>query len=165
MDALVRMIEQFTARVGKAVSWLSLALVLLVCFDVAMRYLFNATRIWMVELEWHLFAALFLLSGAWALQRDAHVRVDVFYTRFSAKDRALVNLYGTLLLLLPWAMVVIWVSWSNAWQSFLIREGSPDPGGLPARYLVKFLVPASFFLLILQAVAEWHKARQQLRKP
>ncbi len=163
MDKLFTRIEKLTSSIGHAAAWLSLVLVVLVCFDVSMRYLFNDTRIWMVELEWHLFAALFLLSGAWTLQQDRHVRVDVFYARFAPKDKALVNLYGTLLLLLPWAVVVLWVSWSNAWQSFLIREGSPDPGGLPARYLVKGLVPVSFFLLILQALAELYKNRQ-LRK-
>ncbi len=164
MDKLVHRIEQLTGALGRSVSWLSLVLVLVVCFDVAMRYLFNDTRIWMVELEWHLFAALFLLSGAWTLQQDRHVRVDVFYTRFSARDKALVNLYGTLLLLLPWAVVVLWVSWSNAWESFLLREGSPDPGGLPARYVVKSLVPISFFLLILQALAELYKSWKTARQ-
>lgn len=161
MKSLIKYIDGFTANVGKAASWLSLLLVLVVCFDVITRYLFNDTRIWMVELEWHLSSALFLLSGAWALQCDRHVRVDVFYSRFSVEDKGRVNLWGTLLLLIPWAVVILWVSMGNAWQSFLLREGSPDPGGLPARYLVKSLVPLSFFLLILQAFSTLYKAFQK----
>ena len=164
MQALFDAIERLTAKVGRLAAYLSVLLVLVVCFDVLMRYFFNHTRIWMVELEWHLFAALFLLSGAWTLQRDRHVRVDVFYNRLKPRDKALVNLYGSLLFLLPWAFIVLIVSWNNAWQSFLLREASPDPGGLPARYLVKALVPLAFFLLILQALAELHKAYRTLKE-
>ncbi len=163
MQVLFDAIERLTAKVGQAASYLSAALVVLVCFDVLMRYLFNNTRIWMVELEWHLFAALFLLSGAWTLQRNRHVRVDVFYQRFKPRDKALIELYGTLLFLLPWSVIILIVSWNNAWQSFLLREGSPDPGGLPARYLVKALVPLAFLLLILQAFAELYKAYRGLK--
>lgn len=139
--------------VGRSVSWLTTLLVILVCFDVVTRYLFSDTQAWIMELEWHLFALIFLLGAGYAFKHDRHVRVDLFYTRFSPKDRALVNLIGGVLFLLPWCFLIIYVSFQYALASFLIRETSPDPGGLPAFYPIKFAITIGVFLLLLQAIA------------
>ena len=105
-----------------------------------------------MELEWHLFALIFLLSAAYTLKEDKHVRVDLFYDRFSARDKAWVNIIGTIFLLVPWCLVLLWVSFDYAYGSWMIREGSPDPGGLPARYVIKFGIGLAFVLLLIQAL-------------
>lgn len=139
--------------VGRTVAWLTAALVLIICTDVSLRYLFNNTKAWIIELEWHLFALIFLLGAGYALKHDRHVRVDLFYDRFSKRDQAWINLVGTLVFLIPWCIVLIFVSTQYAYTSYLTSEGSPDPGGLPARYLIKYAVPLGLLLLLLQAVA------------
>lgn len=133
-------------------SWLTTVLVIFVCFDVFRRYLLKDSAAWIMEMEWHLFALIFLLGAAYTLQNDKHVRVDLFYEKISRKDKAWVNLIGTLLLLIPWCIILIYVSYDYAFNSWLIKESSPDPGGLPARYIIKFIMCLGFFLLLLQAL-------------
>ena len=149
--------------VGKKISRLNLLLILIVGLDVIFRYRFNITSAWVMELEWHLFAVIFLLGAAYTLAENQHVRVDVFYSRFSKLDKAWVDLIGSIFLLIPWSMVVIYYSISFAWDAFLIHEGSPDPGGLPARYLIKACIPIGFFLLFLQGIGVALKSYDTLR--
>lgn len=140
--------------VGKVASWLTGGLVLLVCGDVIYRRILNDSHAWVGELEWHFFALIFLLGSAYALQKDRHVRVDLFYANFSARDKAWVNLIGAFVFLIPWCILIIYVSIGFAAQSFQDMEGSPQPGGLPYLWIVKSAIPACFALLFLQAVAE-----------
>ncbi|WP_425393061.1 TRAP transporter small permease subunit [Ekhidna sp.] len=147
------LIDNINKTIGKASSWLTLVLVLVIVVDVILRYTLSITSAASFELEWHLFAAIFLLGAAYTLQQDKHVRVDVFYHRFSEKTKAWVNLVGTLLLLLPFCGVAFWESLSFVRSSFLLNETSPQPGGLPARWIIKSTIPAGFFLLALQGVS------------
>ncbi len=146
-------IGKINEAVGRSVAWLTTLLVVLVCFDVVTRYLFSSTQAWIVELEWHLFALIFLLGAGYAFRHDRHVRVDLFYANFSRRDRALVDLVGGLLFLIPWCGLLIIVSSQYAWEAYLDGEISPDPGGLPARFLIKGAIAAGLFLLLLQGVA------------
>lgn len=146
-------IDTLNEWAGKGVSWLTTLLVVLVCFDVITRYLFSDTKAWIMELEWHLFSLVFLIGAGYAFKHDRHVRVDLFYTRFTPRDRALVNLIGGLLFLVPWCILVIIVSYDYAKVSFLLGETSPDPGGLPGRYVIKFAITAGVFLLLLQGLS------------
>ncbi len=138
---------------GRLASWFTTALVLLVCFDVLRRFLINDTEAWIMELEWHLFAMIFLFGAGYALKHDRHVRVDLFYANFSSRDKAWVNLVGSLVFLLPWCIIVGVTSFQYAAGSFAIGEGSPDPGGLPARYIIKFAITIGVTLLGLQGLA------------
>ncbi len=147
-------ISKMNGWILRRVSWLSLALIVLICVDVIMRYLFSNTKTWIIELEWHLFALLFLIGSAGAMAKDEHVRVDLFYNKLSPKRKALVNIFGILFLLIPWCIVIIYTSYNYGMNSLHILEGSPDPGGLPARYIIKFSIMVAFVLLILQALAE-----------
>ncbi len=158
-------IDRLNDGVGKAVSWLTLLLIIVVGLDVIMRYLFNETQAWVPELEWHLFALIFLLGAGYTLRHDRHVRVDLFYKRFSVRDQALVDLVGTLVLLLPWCLVLLLYAWYYAYESWRIQEGSPDPGGLPARYLIKLAVPLGLLLLFLQGIALAIKAFLRYQNP
>lgn len=147
------LIEKSVATVGKLASWLSILLVLIIVVDVFMRYTFNITSSASFEIEWHLFGALFLLASGWALQEDKHVRVDVFYQGFSSKKKAWINLLGTIILLMPFCYVGLIEGIQFAFTSYRIGETSPDPGGLPARFIIKSMIPAGMFLLGLQGIA------------
>lgn len=157
MEILLKLkngINSLISGVGKVASWLTGGLVILVCGDVIYRRILNDSHAWVGELEWHFFALIFLLASAFALQKDRHVRVDLFYADFSARDKAWVNLAGSVLFLIPWCLLVIYVSTGFAMQSFQDMEGSPQPGGLPYLWLIKSAMPACFVLLLLQGVAE-----------
>lgn len=162
LTLLSNWIDQINENVGRLVSWLTTALVVLVIYDVVRRYLLSDTETWIMELEWHLFALIFLLGAGYALKHNKHVRVDLFYAKFSERDKALVNFIGSLLFLLPWCLFIIYAAWQYAYESFLIRETSPDPGGLPALYIIKFAIVLGIFLLFLQGLSELIKSLNTL---
>lgn len=164
MNALISFIDKLNEVVGRVVSWCTVLLALLIVGDVLRRTIFKTASVWIMELQWHLFALVFLLGAGFALKHDRHVRVDLFYHRFSKKDQATVNFFGTLFLLLPWVLVMMYFGFFYALESWQLNEGSPDPGGLPARYLIKFAIPAGLGLLLLQAVAELLRAWQGMRE-
>jgi len=163
LKKLANTIDRLNERIGKGVAWLTTVLVLLVCYEVLLG-VFNQSSNWITELEWHLFSLIFLLGAGYAFKHDRHVRVDLFYTKFSSKDKALTDLIGNLLFLVPWCIVLIYFSFFYAWESFKIQEGSPDPGGLPARYIIKFSIVLGILLLLLQSIAEAIKAFDTYRK-
>jgi TRAP-type mannitol/chloroaromatic compound transport system permease small subunit len=136
----------------------------LVLVDVLYRRLLSDTQTWIMELEWHIFALLFLFAAGYAFHHDRHVRVDLFYAKFSTRDKALVNLVGGLLFLLPWSAVMIFTSFVYGLDALAIGERSPDPGGLPARYLIKFAITGGFVLLFLQGISSVLGAIETLRK-
>jgi len=155
-------IEKFIDGVGRATSWLALAIVVLMATNVVLRYLFSYGSVWAQELEWHLLAPLILFGIAYALQKGEHVRVDVAYTHFSAKNKERVNLLAALLCLAI-SVLVIWLSIHYVQQSYVIGEKSSDPGGLTHRWVLKALIPIGFVLLLLQSVAEVTKSWLKLR--
>jgi len=150
---LITNIEALVARLGKVAGYLNLVLIVLIVVDVALRSLFSLTGAWVVEAEWHLFAIIFLLGIPYALQKDRHVRVDLFYERFAAKDKRLVNLVGTLIFLLPWAAVLLFTGWHYAAEAWASSEGSPNPNGIPYFFPIKAMIPLAAGLLILQGIA------------
>ena len=162
MKAVVHSIDRLVGWVGRAVGWLNLALIVVVVVDVLLRWFFSLTAAWVIELEWHLFALIFLLGIPYALQRDRHVRVDLFYEDFPRRDKALVNIIGTLIFLIPWALVLLYTSARYAYESFAAGEGSPNPNGIPYFFPIKSVVPLAAALLILQGIAEAWKAGRDL---
>ncbi len=147
------MIDSTNLFVGKLAGWLALLMVAVVTVDVIMRYLFNISFVFVQELEWHMFGVLFLLGAGYTLLIDGHVRVDLFYQRFTQKTQAWINLIGVVFFLIPGCLMVLDTSWNFFHQSFMMGEGSPDPGGIPARYVLKAFIPLGFILLILQGVS------------
>ena len=148
-----RVIDRINFWLGRGVAWLTLLVVLVVFGNVVMRYFFNTSFVFMQELEWHIFSAVFLLGGGYTLLKDGHVRVDIIYQRLSPRGRAWVNLFGVLLFLLPGCYLVIASSLSFVISSYSMMEGSPDPGGIPYRFILKGLIPAAFVLLVFQGVS------------
>lgn len=145
-------IEQLIEKTGEATKWLSLLLVLVTVVDVLLRYFFKSGSIAVQELEWYFFAALFLFGAASTLASDEHVRVDVLYSKCSKRTQAIINIIGTFIFLLPFCAVVIWASSGFVVQSFGMMEGSPDPGGLPWRFIPKAFIPIGFSLLCIQSL-------------
>ena len=166
MDKIAAGLEFISEWTGRVVAWLVLAMVLLICYDVAMRYLFHHGSVALQELEWHLFGALFLLGAAYTLEHDEHVRVDVLHHgRFvTPRVRLWIDLLGGLFFLLPFCLTIIIGSWAFVHNSYLFNEGSPDPGGLSRRYLLKAMIPLGFGLLLLQGIAGILRAMDALRK-
>lgn len=164
LNAVANAIEALSEWTGRAVAWLILAMVLVICYDVAVRYLFHSGSTAIQELEWHLFALVFLLGGAYTLRHDAHVRVDIVYQSkwMSERGRAWVDLAGGVLFLLPFCLLVIDTSWPFAYSSYQLGEESPDAGGLPDRFLLKGAIPVAFTLLLLQGLASIVRSLQRI---
>lgn len=154
MQRVVDLIDSLNERLGHAVSWLTTLLVVLISIDVFVRYFLRTSAAWVMELEWHLFGLIFLVGAGYAFRHDRHVRVDLFYANFRARDQALVNLVGNLLFLLPWSALIMYASWFYALEAYYDGEASPNPGGLAYVYPIKFAIPLGFLLLFLQGVAD-----------
>lgn len=156
MKILIRiadLIDALNEWIGRGVAWVTLGLVLVVFVDVVMRYLLNISFVFTQELEWHLFAFIFLIGAGYTLLYDGHVRVDIIYQRLGFKGKAWVNLIGVILFLIPGCIMVISTSFKFAYNSFSILEGSPDPGGIPFRFVLKGCITVGFVLLLLQGIS------------
>jgi len=154
LKSLSLRLDRIAELVGNAAAWMALALVLVTFTVVMLRYLFQLGWIAMQESILYLHASLFLLGAAYTLKKDGHVRVDIFYRGFSAKRKALVDLLGSLLLLLPVCSFLLWASWDYVTIAWSIHEGSQEAGGLPYVYLLKTLIPVAVLLLILQGISQ-----------
>jgi TRAP-type mannitol/chloroaromatic compound transport system permease small subunit len=153
-DKTLAVTESFIDWSGRTVSWLSLFLVLVTFIVVVLRYLFDSGSIALQETTTYLHATIFLVGMAYTLQHDAHVRVDIFYTRFSKQTKAWVNLFGALFLLLPFMLFISWISWQYIADSWSVLEGSREAGGLPGVFILKSLILVMTFLLSLQALTQ-----------
>ena len=162
MLSIITLIEFIIRWIGEKSSYINVLLVMIICIDVFMRYILNTTQTWVIELEWHLFALIFLLGASYTLQEDQHVRVDLFYADRSIKSKAWINISGTLLFLVPWCLVLINSSFNYATNSWMMNEGSPNPGGLPARYIIKYCMTFGFVLLLLQGIAVIYRSVQTI---
>jgi TRAP-type mannitol/chloroaromatic compound transport system permease small subunit len=150
---IVTVIERISGFFGSLAALLCLAMIGVVFYDVVARYAFSGGSLALQELEWHFFAAMFLLGAAYAMREDAHVRVDVFYGHMSANQRAWVDLLGTLFLVLPVCTVILYGSVDFVGYAYRIGESSADPGGLPHRFLIKAALPLGYALVLLQSLA------------
>lgn len=156
-------IDSLTALIGRGVAWLALVIVLLQFTLVVARYLFGIGSIWVTESVTYGHAALFLLASAWTLRNGGHVRVDVFYAHASPRSRAWIDLMGGLLLLLPFALALLWLSVPFAARSWAILERSQETSGLPLVFVLKTLIPVFAVLMALQGVAQAIRSAAALR--
>lgn len=155
---LEQVINSFSELLGKVAAVLFVIMLFNVFFDVIMRYMFNDVSIGMQELEWHLYASVFLLGVPYTLKAGGHVRVDLIYERLSVRTKALIDMFGTLLLLLPFAGLVAWYGVDFARESFELGETSGDPGGLPYRWLIKSMIPFAFFAIFISGLGLFLKS-------
>ena len=153
LRSVCRWIDALNTWVGRGVSWFTFIVVVVVFIDVVMRYAFKTSFVFVQELEWHLFAFIFLMGAGNTLLKDGHVRVDIFYQRLSPGKQAWINLIGVLFFLIPGCCLIIATSSRFVQNAWSVMEGSPDPGGIPYRYLLKACIPAGFVLILLQGIS------------
>jgi len=149
---LERVFDKFADFIGIITAIAMVLMILNVFYDVVMRYFFRSGSIAMQEMEWHLFSVIILLGIAYTLKEDGHVRVDVVYDRLKPKRKAMINMLGSVLFILPIAILITSSSIGFAYEAYDSMEMSGDPGGLEYRWIVKALIPLSFSLLIVTAI-------------
>lgn len=157
-EVIVDKLEQFIDWTGRTISWLVLLMVLITFTVVVLRYVFDAGWIALQESISYLHSIVFLLGAAYTLKQNAHVRVDIFYTKLDKKAKAWVDLTGHILILMPVMIFIIWVSLPYVIESWKVTESSREAGGLPGVYLLKSLILLMAVLLILQGLAMILKA-------
>ncbi|PPR25736.1 MAG: hypothetical protein CFH34_01299 [Alphaproteobacteria bacterium MarineAlpha9_Bin4] len=148
-----QLIDNFNVKIGKLFSWLLLIMVLLTCLIVVLRYLFNIGFIWMQELVRFFYAAVFLICAAYTLVEDAHVRVDIFYSKLKEKSKSIINIIGAIVFLLPVCFITFYYSFSyviNSWAQF---EGSLEERGLHAVFIMKTFIWVFAFMLFAQGIS------------
>jgi TRAP-type mannitol/chloroaromatic compound transport system permease small subunit len=155
---LAAFIDGLNNRIGAVIRWMALVMVLVGALGAVMRYFSRGLGLalnltpW-IEAQWYLFSLIFLMGAAYGLNHDVHVRVDVLYERVSKRGQAWIDLVGTLVFLVPFSVMMLYVSYPAVRASFDVRETSPDPGGL-ARYPIKAVILVSFVLLLMQAFSQ-----------
>jgi TRAP-type mannitol/chloroaromatic compound transport system permease small subunit len=158
-------IDRLNTVVGRAVAWLALVIVILQFALVLARYLFGLGSIWLAESVIYAHATLFLLAAAWTLRAGGHVRVDIFYADASPRTQAKIDLAGAALLLLPFALTLVWLSLPYAARSWDILERSQESSGLPLVFALKTLIPLFAVMMALQGIAQAIRASHALAGP
>jgi TRAP-type mannitol/chloroaromatic compound transport system permease small subunit len=164
MTALADRIDRFVSGIGRIAAWLILVVVLLQFALVVARYLFGLGSIMLSETVIYAHAAVFMLAAAWTLCAEGHVRVDIFYAEASKRTKAFIDLVGAILLLLPFMLVLLWLSLPYAARSWAILEHSQETSGLPLVYVLKTLIPVFAVLMALQGVAQAIRAATALAR-
>jgi len=155
---LSKAIHRFSQFTGHLVAWLTLFMVIFSVTNVLASWLFNISWIWMRESVTWMHGANFLLAAAYTLNRQAHVRVDIFYTKMSSQHQALVDFIGTLLLMLPTSIFIAWASWPAFLLSWRVGEVSSEAGGLPALWILKGLLLVMPLFLIIESINQLVKS-------
>jgi TRAP-type mannitol/chloroaromatic compound transport system permease small subunit len=161
--AFAARIDRLNAAIGRSVAWLCLFVVVVQFAVVVLRYAFGIGSIWLSESIIYGHAAVFMLAAAWTLREGGHVRVDVFYADAAPRTRAMIDLCGSLFLLLPFMLVLGWFARPYVARSWAILETSPESSGIPAVFLLKTLIPLFALLMALQGVAQAIRAAAVLR--
>ncbi len=153
LTSIANVIDRLNETIGRALAWLTLLTVLITFAVVVLRYGFDWGSIAMQESVNYLHALVFMAGAAYTLKHNEHVRVDILYTRLSPRGKAWVDLFGTLILLLPFCIFLMWVSFPYVINSWQLLEGSREAGGLPLVYLLKSFIPLMGLLLLLQGLS------------
>lgn len=156
---IARACDRLNEWIGSVVVTTAVFCFILVIFsNVVLRYVFNTSFVFMAELEWHLFSFIFLLGAGFTLLHDGHVRVDVVYSVLDRKRRALINLVGVVLFLVPSCFLVLKTTIPWVITAYQVGETSLDPGGLPARWVLKAALPAGYLLMLIQGFSLFVKS-------
>ncbi|MEX0965342.1 MAG: TRAP transporter small permease subunit [Pseudohongiellaceae bacterium] len=165
MEKLSHLIDRLSNGLGLLFSWLTLAMVIVMALIVVLRYIFQIGSISLQESVIYINALIFTFGVGYTLKEQGHVRVDIFYSHLSAKRRAWVDLFGTVIFLIPSTLFIIWISWDYVSVSWRIREGSAESSGLPYVYLLKSAILIMPGLLLLQGVSEFIKTLATISRP
>lgn len=157
LEKLARGLDVLVEIAGRVGGWCGFALLVVMASNVLMRYLFHTGSVAMQELEWHLMAPVSLLCIAYAIKHEGHIRVDIFYARMSPRGQQIIELISCVCALIL-CVLIVHLSIPYVMQAYAIGERSPDPGGLPYRWIVKSMIPLGFFFLGLQSLASVFRA-------
>jgi len=157
----LKIVDKVTQSASYFTAIILALLVLLIVYDATARYLFSVGSTALQELEWHFYDVVILLSISYALKHDAHVRVDIFYDKFSEKAKVIIDSIAILFFILPLSFLIVYIGFDFVTLSFLQEEASSDPGGLTHRWIVKSLMPLAFVFVSLQAISELMKNIQK----
>ena len=155
---LVRLIDKFTDTTGTWVAWLNVPLVLAVCYEVFMRYAFNAPTIWSFDVAYMLYGTIFMLGAAYALHKGAHIRTDFFFEKWSVRTKGMIDSVSYLVFFFPSIFVFLIVSGTEGWYAYSIGETSEQTPWRPILWPFKMVVPATCLLLMIQGVSETIKS-------
>jgi len=156
--------EKLERFIGNVSAVLMLLMMVNVFVDVVLRYFFHTGSIALQEMEWHLFAVMFLLGISYSLTNEAHVRVDFVYDGLTSKKKIFINIFGTIFMLIPFALLIVYGSYEFVNDAYITNEISEDPGGLRYRWIIKAMIPLSFILLIISAIGYISRNIKCLRK-
>lgn len=165
MDLLLklsRLIDAVTERIGRTAFWLVLIAALISSFNAIIRYAFNTSTNALLEIQWYLFGAIFLLCAGYTLKHEGHVRIDVLFGRLSGRTQTLIDIFGTVFFLLPVAITIGWLSWPAFVDAYVHHEISSDAGGL-VRWPIRLMIPVGFALLTMQGISELIKNVNRLQ--
>jgi TRAP-type mannitol/chloroaromatic compound transport system permease small subunit len=149
-------------KIGRTTLWLVLAAALLSSLNAMYRYVFSDSSNALLEIQWYLFGAIFLLCAGYTLKHEGHVRIDVMYGGRSRRTQALIDIFGTLFFLLPIGLIIMWLSWPVFVEAYVHHEISSDAGGL-VRWPIRLMIPIGFALLVLQGISELIKRIDHVR--
>lgn len=164
LERAARTLDVIVEIAGRFGAWCGFALAVVMASNVLMRYLFRTGSVALQELEWHLMAPVSLLCIAYAIKHEGHIRVDVLYARMSERTRQIIELVSCLCAL-ALCVIIVHLSLPYVMQAYEVGERSPDPGGLPYRWIVKSMIPAGFVFLGLQSLAATLRALEPFLKP
>lgn len=163
-EKLADRIDVFIDAIGRVTAWSSFVLALVMGTNVLLRYGFSTGSVWAQELEWHLMSPICLFGMSYALRHGEHVRVDVLYASFSRRSKNAVDTAAAILAMAV-SLIIVWLSLAYVGQSWSNDEGSANPGGIPARYLLKALIPIGFALLFVQSLGQAIRSYRAWRRP
>jgi len=157
LDSLAERIEIFVAHTGRVFAWTTVLLMATILVQVVLRYVFSRDLVALGELQWHFYAAMVMVSFAYAQKEDAHVRVDLWHSHFTPRLQRNIEVIAILVLLLPLFLIVFWQGCQFTADAFRIGEKSPSPGGLPWRWAIKAFIPLGAGLLVLSSIARVYR--------
>lgn len=152
MQLLEDITNRFCKLLGNFIAIVLIIMMINVAFDTFNRYLFNSNYMALQELEWHLFSVVILLGMSYTMNKEGHVRVDILYNKFSTKTKALVNMFGVVIFVAPISFLILYGSIDFVLEAYVFMEESSNPGGLHYRFIIKSLIPISFFILIFTSL-------------
>lgn len=147
-------IDRTSVIVGQVTSYLVLVSIILITISVILRYFFSRTYVALDEFQYYCYSIIFLFGFSYVYKEDGHIKVDIFYQKLSGKKKIIINLLGTLFLTIPWTAAICYFSFKYFQRSYAVAERSTQPTGLPALYILKFILFLAFVMLLMQAVAK-----------
>ena len=160
---IVKTYDRYIVRMGNALSWLNIVLIVVIIVQVILRYVFGHGLVKLEELQWHLYGVCIIFGFSYCQARDTHIRLDILYERFSPRTKDIVAIFGTIFLLMPFVITVFYHSFPFFWESYVHAEYSDAPMGLPFRWIIKGTIPLGFFLIFCSALSRIFRSLSNLK--